>query len=686
MKSTINLIRFSASLQSPIRCACCLGLLFLVFATGCSDTSDSASVANATDPAISDTSTMTATETTPDSAVGPATMAESASTSQAVVMPEPIAVVEPVDDAEPLVAAEPVSDTQPVATANPVDDTDPDVTAEPVNDTEPVATEEPVNNTELVATEEPVNDTEPVATEEPVNDTEPVATVEPTVVEQSEPALVADSVPMPPPVAEQTSTGGPQDDSTSDDLSQLTADEHDSDTMPSDDDSSRAFAASSGPSLQMVPDLLDNLYRYNVNSTSDLVTYQNADGSFEQLFIYWSDDRRLHVTKRSFPDGRFAQPIDMHDAGLDNNEPLRYDSHNTSAIGVASNGVMFVTGNHHVMQLNMAKTTTPYDLNSFARMLPEQMVAASEVDRVTYPSFFSHGGYLYFSYREQEVGQGAPRFRWMINRYDPARDEWKTAVQFNTGISLRLYVSNVAVAANDGSMHVFATWRDDTQGGGVASQRDYIHLYSINGTTWSILNSNTTVSATEHLWYDNNNEDLPGYTGIELATNEKIWSSPGDPIARSAGSAAVDAAGRPHAVVKDFAGTLFHHYWRDQPQNRWESRRLDGWAAQSFDIVACPSGMGVLLSANDRIYYRSLNPSDTSYDSPVLLAEGFITPEFTLSIDKEAIRFGFVSFLLTRNSHFNPETHNSGTNPQPAWVATFHCDQLENANVFSRPG
>ena len=101
--------------------------------------------------------------------------------------------------------------------------------------------------------------------------------------------------------------------------------------------------------------------------------------------------------------GQFATPIDVHSAVHDGEEALQYDSHNSSAIGVGPNGVIFVTGKHHASELNMAKSTTPYDISSFARMLPADMIAASDVNRVTYPLFFTHGRFLYFSYREIPV-------------------------------------------------------------------------------------------------------------------------------------------------------------------------------------------------------------------------------------------------------------------------------------------
>jgi hypothetical protein len=441
---------------------------------------------------------------------------------------------------------------------------------------------------------------------------------------------------------------------------------------------------SDGPSLKEVPGLLDNLYKYNVNSSSDLVTYQRPDGTMMQLFTYWANDRRLHVTERAFPDGEFSTPVDIHAAVLGNNEALAYDSHNVSAIGVASNGVMFVTGNHHVNQLNMAKSTTRYDINSFSNMLPEDMVRASDVDRVTYPSFFSHNNNLYFSYREQEVGQGAPRFRWLINKYDPARDEWSHAVQFNTGISLRMYVSNIFANDQDNTLHLFFTWRDDaaTTGSGVENHRDYVHLYSKDASNWHIYNSTKTINSNNPLWFDNGRVSS-GYTGTQAAKSEKIWSWPSDPKPRGAGAVTVDDSGHPHSLVKADNGALYHNEWDG---TRWRSNELRGWNAHGYDIVNCPGETAALLSLNDKVYYRSLDSAKKSYNNPVLLADGFTSSHYTLSVDNEAIKSGYVSFLLTSNSHFSPGQHdpNNALNPQPAWIATFHCDELAGASAFRR--
>ena len=430
--------------------------------------------------------------------------------------------------------------------------------------------------------------------------------------------------------------------------------------------------------IVQIPDLLDNLYKYNVNSTSDLVTYRTPDGTLMQLFTYWAADRRLHITERAFPDGMFTAPVDIHTAVMGDTETLEYDSHNASAVGVAPNGVLFATGNHHVDELNMAFAPN-YNIRAFSTMPADSMVSKTEANRVTYPSFFTFNNHLYFSYREQEAGDKTPRFRWLINRYDHQQDKWTHAVQFHTGISLRMYVSNIVADKKHEKLHLFFTWRDDTDksGRGPDIQRDYIHLSSANAKDWHFNTSTTTVNTQHLLWYDNG-QVKEGYTGYQPTASEKIWSYPADPKPRSAGVATVDDAGHPHSLVKANDGTLYHHAWSG---TKWQSRALQGWTANSVEIINCPDNVAALLAVNDKIYYRSLDATRQSHAEPVLLAEGFTTGNFSLSVDKEAINSAYVSFLLTRNTHFRPRKHdhNNPLNTQPAWIATFHCDELESA-------
>lgn len=459
--------------------------------------------------------------------------------------------------------------------------------------------------------------------------------------------------------------------------------------------STRSTIPSPVAELQQVPDTLDNRYKYNVNSLSDLVTYQDDDGRLLQVYIYWASDRRLHIVRREFPGGEFEPPLDIHAAI--GNDQLELDSHNSSALGIAPNGIMFVTGNHHVDPLNLGKTRTPYDIESFY-YLKEGLVAAdasntsaaqfesrppilaSDTDRITYPSFFYLNGELHFSFREQEAGENAPRFRWMIARYDSATDRWTRSAQLNTGIKLRLYISNFAVSANSKKAHVFALWRDDKAGGGTSHQRDYFHLVTEDGVNWRNYAAGIVVSEEQKLWFDNGDKTLPGYTGVQLQPSELIWDTPPDPIPVNAGVAVVDAQGNPHALVRSRSAELYHHYWNGE---EWEQNTLTGWTSSSHDLIACGSGVGALLVQQNRIVYRSLSPQAASFNTPVVLAEGYTNAKYTLSVDQRATNLGYVSFLLTQTSHHKPRTVTTA-NPQPAWVATFSCADLESAKPFKR--
>ncbi|MBX2886114.1 MAG: BNR repeat-containing protein [Granulosicoccus sp.] len=469
-------------------------------------------------------------------------------------------------------------------------------------------------------------------------------------------------------------------------------------TLFKNDTHERSDLPSGIASLVTVPDSLDNQYKYNVNSLSDLVTYEDNNGHLQQAYLYWASDRRLHIVRRSFPTGEFEEPVDVHAAI--GNDVLEYDSHNSSALGVAGNGALFITGNHHVDPLNLGKTRVPFDISSFYYVdsglvtrhsptgdsvpvddsSPGDTMLPSDINRVTYPSFFYLDGILHFSYREQDTGKNAPRFRWMIARYEHATDRWKRSAQLHTGIRLRLYVSNFAVSPDGSTVHVFALWRDDRAGGGVSNQHDYLHLYSTDGINWYNYQAGLVVSDEQRLWFDNGDRTLPGYTGLQLTPEQLIWDTPPDPVPVNGGAAVVDAAGNPHALVRSQTGPLYHHHWDG---HKWIENILPDWAGHSHDLVACGKNVGALLADKERIVYRSLNAEQVSYANPVVLAEDFTNAGYTLSVDKTAAKMGYVSFLLTKATHHEPGSVRE-PNPQPAWVSTFSCADLESVASFRR--
>lgn len=156
----------------------------------------------------------------------------------------------------------------------------------------------------------------------------------------------------------------------------------------------RSVAASVDTSLVRIPSKMDNLYRYNVNSESDIVTFRNKSrNTVQQALTFYNAERHLSIMVRDFPLGHWGRPVDIH-RHIGNDE-LEYDSHNATGLGIASDGTLFVSGNQHVDPLRMAITTRPYDITSFKRS-PANAINANDDDRVTYPAFAYLGDELYF--------------------------------------------------------------------------------------------------------------------------------------------------------------------------------------------------------------------------------------------------------------------------------------------------
>ena len=419
------------------------------------------------------------------------------------------------------------------------------------------------------------------------------------------------------------------------------------------------------PTLRLGSGRLDNLYRYNLNSVDALNTYRDGSGNLRQALVYWADDRRLHVMQRDFPNGRFEPPLDIH--GAIGGEPLEWDAHNWCGWALAPDGTIFVTGNHHSDQLNMARSARPLDWRSLEYVAPSAM-GARDVDRVTYPSFFTLRDRLHFSYREQEVGGGEPRFRWMIKRYDHERDAWQTAAQINEGINLRCYVSPVEVSPDGRRAHLFAVWRDDQRGGGTAAQRDLWHLYSDDGTTWRQYGLDDPADLP--LWYDNGRGG-----GISLVPRN-IWTTPPDPVPVTSGEPRVDAAGKPHVLIE--GGGAMNHIRHDG--TRWRSTPFPH-RSSGIALVRVGGGMGAVFGCGGDVCYASLDPNEPSYRQRIEIASGFIGPEWRVRLDTGALRRGYASFPMSRSSNRANLSVTRGGDPQEVAVATYPVGALASVGT-----
>lgn len=413
-------------------------------------------------------------------------------------------------------------------------------------------------------------------------------------------------------------------------------------------------------SLVMIPSRMDNLYRYNVNSESDIVTFRNQSrNTLQQALTFYDSERRLSIMVRDFPSGQWSAPVDIH-RHIGNDE-LEYDSHNATGLGIASDGTFFVSANQHVDPLRMAMTTRPYDITSF-RQLPANSINDKDDDRVTYPAFAYMNEELYFSYREQEVGGGQPAFRWLLKKWNLVERRWDDAAQFNTGTKLRLYVSNIAWNDKGTQLHLAATWRDDRPkvlSGSTDQQHDLFHLYSSDGKQWKQYSAGDVRLPV--VWTD------PGQSTVP----ELIWNTgKGDPVPANAGSIAVDAHSYPHILNKERGGSLFYHY---HDGRKWRSVE-NAFPSMSDDIFPLPDGMGAVSARGDAIYFHRLSPRIDR--KGVLLAKGFVTRHFNASVDKTAIAHGWLSMMLTKNEH-SAVNHKRGKYSTDAFVMNIPLATLD---------
>jgi len=422
-----------------------------------------------------------------------------------------------------------------------------------------------------------------------------------------------------------------------------------------------------------LPLRLDNLYKYNVTAVTNMWTEIVPSGVSMQIVSFYDERKRVHIATREFPHGEFGEPIDI-DEHVHPGDTLEFDSHNNTGVAIAPDGTVFVTANHHVDELNLAKTARPYDLTSFVNV-PASSLGQGIVERITYPSFFKLDGYLWLSAREQDVGGGTNYFMWHLWRYNHDTGEWDIRTRLNGGQRLRLYISNVDWSADESEIHFLGVWRDDFFRTGLSQNTDLFHLTSRDGISF------------EHV--DGTPVDLPlvrrsDRNRASAADHEvpvTVWdTAAGDPQPYQPGSVIYDGAGTPHMLIKEIGNgrrDTWHHRW-DAGRRGWVSRKT-GLATHTDDLVSLPDGrVGMLGHANDAIYFLDLSTPDAER---VLIAKGFHTRDFDVNVGKTEMRFGYLSIWLTENGHSPPRSQ-GGSRPADAWVLTIGLDQLSE---FDRP-
>lgn len=394
-----------------------------------------------------------------------------------------------------------------------------------------------------------------------------------------------------------------------------------------------------GPAVSRLPGLWANRYRYQANASSNLVTVGAT-----QLFLGYAADGHPAITRRDLPDGPWRDPVDL--AAALGSGVVDPDSHNTTAVGVARDGRVFAVADHHVDPLHIAVAPSIDALDRF-RSYPRARVGLRDTDRVTYPHFVNDGaGRLYFSYREQEVGGGAPRFRWLIKRLDDD-GRWRTIGELNRGTHLRLYLSQLVRCPSTGRLHATALWRDDDRermrvAGATARQHDLFHLIFDPDTGRWLQYANTAgdeaVVDPPFLWQRRRGRavtDVPHH----------ILRTPPAGAVRNAGSLVVDEDGRPHLVHGMTDGRVM--YRRFEPGRGWVATPLERSTSQA--VFRLDGRIGLLTHDDDTISVRY--PIERR-SRP--LATGFTSNAFRVHTDPGATRRGELSLLMVANSHASP--------------------------------
>jgi len=424
------------------------------------------------------------------------------------------------------------------------------------------------------------------------------------------------------------------------------------------------FLVSNAHSQQtLVPDTLDNRYTYNTSAhqQSNMVTaYDGQTNTWWQYFVYWDSDRKAKITRRNFlQEGSWSNPVNIHSAI--GGDTLSNDSHNTIAVGVGPDGILHVSGNHHVDPLNYARSTQPHNMNSFQNvrsMIPSD--ANGSEQRVTYPAFFnSVDGDLFFFYRDHH----GRSFSSYLNKWDPTTKRWNRLHQIATGVKIRFYPQRIVVdhsnGPNRGRIHIMAMWRDDNLDiDPVKRNEDIFHLYSDDEeVTWKQLGSNNSLN-------------LPLQIGQPQLIIDTGRGSASRNLLNQSGLE-IDASGNPHGVISMASANgqssrHYHHIWHDG--SRWNVRQLNNQKPGNRPaVITTPSGGVYMMNArSNSMTLLNITPGSSKYDKET------ITLSNGLSNTHTAANYDATAFYIHNKLSFlaSPAQHNGQTLNARATIVT----------------
>jgi hypothetical protein len=240
--------------------------------------------------------------------------------------------------------------------------------------------------------------------------------------------------------------------------------------------------------------------------------------------------------------------------------PTDDNLHNIYVIATDSLGYVHVVGNVRRSPLRYIRSANPADISAWvAGEIP------GPADWVTYPQFVGlPDGTLLLFRREGMSGNAAV----MLEALDPGSVEWRHVANVIDGRpnDESPYLHRIAVDPVTGVVHLLYGWRAT---GDVTTMNDVEYARSSDaGRTWE-----TT---------DGRLLSLPiAHGDAELV----IDTPPTDSGLLNQGGLAVDACGRPHAIVTFDNGIVrtLRHVWHDGAA--WHEQRLDGGLLQGRPTI-----------------------------------------------------------------------------------------------------
>lgn len=307
--------------------------------------------------------------------------------------------------------------------------------------------------------------------------------------------------------------------------------------------------------------------------------------------------------------------------------PIAVDPHNVLAVGVDAAGYVHVAGNMHSGRLRYLRSAAPGRIDEW---LVAPMVGADE-GAVTYPSFTpGPRGSLLFSYRDGSSADGAL----VLDTLPAGATRWRrTATVLAGGGSAAPYPHRLVV--DGGTIHLFHTWRTGPGAGGNTAVA-YV-ASDDGGTTWR------TVSGA----------GLEVPVGIDERAFVATVDDVGGGVIVNGGGAAVDGAGRPHALLRVRGpGPSRPGLWLASPvEGTWRVRPLPGTeGASGRAALAAGEGSGLVAlwparaGSSTELVAAEVSDGDAADDRTVVAA--LPVGEWEPTLDAPAARRGELCLVV----------------------------------------